>query len=398
MTLNEGNPEKKHRKHAKLLKPAIGNYGRNEWAIVGGPCVVIKLLADDVITALGSTYRCAYVDTSHNDDLTLLPGRLAAGAVVDYTNQLNYQQFNFQNPLMPYQLKQQFANADMVLVNGNHQQAKAQIVIIDINKRASLLKRLDQLTNVELFLLADNSDDLFDFIRETIPDWQQIPVYKLADKEKIVAFFDTRLKQAKPVLNGLVLAGGKSQRMGFDKGEINLYGEPQRYHMADMLKPFCNEVYISYAADQLPQNHSPYPALVDTFTGLGPYGAILSAFREQPDSAWLVIACDLPLMDEGTLRNLVAWRNSSSVATAYHSPVTDFPEPLIAIWEPKSYPILLSFLAQGYSCPRKVLINTDITLLNAPQPEALTNVNTPEELETVRKIIQQKLAATNEGS
>jgi molybdopterin-guanine dinucleotide biosynthesis protein A len=97
-------------------------------------------------------------------------------------------------------------------------------------------------------------------------------------------------------------------------------------------------------------------------------------------------------MDEGTLRNLVAWRNSSSVATAYHSPVTDFPEPLIAIWEPKSYPVLLSFLAQGYSCPRKVLINTDITLLNAPKPEALTNVNTPEELERIKRVIHQKTA------
>jgi molybdopterin-guanine dinucleotide biosynthesis protein A len=398
VTLNEDNPEKKHKKHARLAKPATGNYGRNEWAIVGGPCVVIKLLADDVIGALGATYKCAYVDTSHNDDLTLLPGRLATGAILDYTDQLNYKQFNFQNPMMPYQLKQQFANADVVLVNGNHQQAKAQVVIIDINKRASLLKRLDQLTNVELFLLADNSDDVFDFIKEAIPNWQQIPVYKLADKEKIIAFFDTKLKQAKPILNGLVLAGGKSQRMGFDKGNIKWHGKPQRYHMGDMLKQFCNDVYVSYAADQLPETGSPYPALTDTFTGLGPYGAILSAFREQPDSAWLVIACDLPLMDEGTLRNLVAWRNSSSVATAYHSPVTDFPEPLIAIWEPKSYPILLSFLAQGYSCPRKVLINTDITLLNAPQPEVLTNVNTPEELETVKKIIQQKLAATNEGS
>ncbi len=393
MTLNEGNPEKKHRKHAKLTRPSTGNYSRNEWAIVGGPCVVIKLLADDVIGALGAEYKCAYIDTSHNDDVTLLPGRLATGAILDYADQLNYQQFNFQNPLMPYQLKQQFANTDLVLVNGNHQQAKAQVVIIDINKQASLLKRIDQLTNVELFLLADNSDDLFDFIKEAIPNWQQIPVFKLADKEKIITFFDTRLKQAKPVLNALVLAGGKSERMGFDKGGINWHGKPQRYYMADMLKPFCKDVYISYAAGQVEDVNAPYPSLTDTFTGLGPYGAILSAFREQPDSAWLVIACDLPLMDEGTLRNLVAWRNSSSIATAYYSPVTDFPEPLIAIWEPKSYPILLSFLAQGNSCPRKVLINTDITLLNAPQPEALTNVNTPEELEMVKRIIHQKLAA-----
>jgi molybdopterin-guanine dinucleotide biosynthesis protein A len=395
VTLNEHNkPSGQHRKHAKLARPATGNFGRNEWAILGGPCTVIKLLADDVIAALSPTYKCAYVDTSHNDDITLVPGRLNSGAIVDYTDQVNYQQFNYQNPLMTYQLKQQFANADLVLVNGNHQQAKAQAVIIDINKRASLLKRAEQLTNIELFLLADNSDDVFDFIKETIPNWQQIPVYKLADRDKIIGFFEDKLQKARPVLNGLVLAGGQSQRMGFDKGNINWHGKPQRYHMADMLKPFCTEVFISHRIGQHNETDQQYPVLEDTFTGLGPFGAILSAFREKPDSAWLVIACDLPLMDEATLRNLVAWRNSSSVATAYHSPVTDFPEPLITIWEPKSYPILLSYLAQGYSCPRKVLINTDITLLNAPDPEALTNVNTPEELEKIKRIIHQKTATT----
>jgi molybdopterin-guanine dinucleotide biosynthesis protein A len=390
--LNEHSPEGKHKKHAKLARPSTGNFGRNEWAIVGGPCTVIKLLADDIITVLSATYNCAYADTTHNDDVVQMPGRLASRAILDYTNQVNYQQFNFQNPLMPYQLKQQFANADLVLVNGNHQQANAQVVIIDINKKASLQKRVEQLTNVKLFLLADNSDDLFDFIKEAIPSWQQIPIYKLSDREKIIAFFETNLQQAKPVLNGLVLAGGQSLRMGFDKGNVNWHGKPQRYHMADMLKPYCNEVFISCRPGQQTEIDVQYPSLQDTFTGLGPFGAILSAFRERPDSAWLVIACDLPLMDEGTLRNLVAWRNSSSVATAYHSPVTDFPEPLIAIWEPKSYPVLLSFLAQGYSCPRKVLINTDIALLNAPKPEALTNVNTPEELERIKRVINQKTA------
>jgi molybdopterin-guanine dinucleotide biosynthesis protein A len=282
------------------------------------------------------------------------------------------------------------------LVNGNHQQAKAQIIIIDINKKASLHKRTDQLNNVQLFLLADNASEIPDFIKEIIPHWQQIPVLKIDDRENIITFFETALKQAKPVLNGLILAGGKSTRMGFDKGTVNLHGKQQRYYMADLLKTFCQEVYISGRPGQQQEIDAAYPIIEDTFTGLGPYGAILSAFREQPDAAWLVIACDLLLMDESTLRNLVAWRNVSSVATAYHSPVTNFPEPLIAIWEPKSYPILLSFLAQGYSCPRKVLINSDITLLNAPQQEALTNVNTPEELEKVKSLIHHKIAATNE--
>lgn len=398
MTLKDHNqPSSTHKKHAKLARPSTGNFGRNEWAILGGPCTVIKLLADDVIRSLSPVYKCAYVDMSHNDDITLLPGRLVGGASLEYTDQVNYQQFNYQNPVYPYQLKQQFSFADLILVNGNHQQANAQIVIIDSNKETSLQKRTAQLNNVQLFLLADNASQIPGFIQEVLPHWQQIPVLKVDDRERIVAFFETALKQAKPVLNGLVLAGGKSTRMGFDKGAAKWHGKQQRYYMADLLKTFCREVYISGRPGQQQEIDPAYPVIEDTFTGLGPYGAILSAFREQPDAAWLVIACDLPLMDDATLRNLVAWRNSSSVATAYHSPVTNFPEPLIAIWEPKSYPVLLSFLAQGYSCPRKVLINSDITLLNAPQQEALTNVNTPEELEKVKSMIHHTIVATNES-
>ena len=125
----------------------------------------------------------------------------------------------------------------------------------------------------------------------------------------------------------------------------------------------------------------------DSFSGLGPFGAILSAFRKYPNHAWLVVACDLPLLDKRTLKFLTENRNTSNIATAFHSPVTNFPEPLITIWEPKSYPVLYQFLAQGYSCPRKVLINSAIHLLEIPDSQAIKNVNTPTEFEEVKNIL-----------
>ncbi len=385
---------KEHKKHADLKRPAIGNFGRNEWAIVGAPCVYIKGLADRVIGALSADYKCAYADTSHNDELVSAPGRLAVGAFLEYTDQISHQQFNYNSISKPFGLRQQFADADLVLVNGNHQHAKAQVVIIYENKRASLQKRLEQLTNVELILLAENVDEPFDFIQESVPNWQNIPLYRLEETEKIISFFSNKLQQAKPVLNGLVLAGGKSQRMGFDKGTVNWFGKEQRYYMADLLKPLCNEVFISCREDQKQEIDINYNVLSDTFTGLGPYGAILSAFREQPDIAWLVIACDLPLLDSDALQFLVDNRDISKIGTAFNSPQNEFPEPLITIWEPKSYPALLSFLSQGYSCPRKVLINSDVHLLQAPNIDALTNVNTPEDLEKVKRTLHQKIAST----
>jgi molybdopterin-guanine dinucleotide biosynthesis protein A len=385
---------KEHKKHSVLAKPTTGYFGRNEWAIVGAPCINIKLLADSIISALSPAYKCAYVDTSHNDEIILPPGRLANGAVLEYTDQINHQQFNYSAVLNPVKLKQQFTGIDMVLINGNHQQAKAQVVIIYPNKIASLQKRVEQLTNVQLILLADNADDVFDFIKEAIPNWQELPTCRLDETEKITAFFETKLQQAKPVLNGLVLAGGKSVRMGYDKGTVNWHGKEQRYYVADLLKAYCNEVFISCRAEQKQEIANAYTVLEDTFLDLGPFGAILSAFRKNPDQALLVVACDLPLLDAQTLQHLIANRNASSIATAYESAYDGLPEPLITIWEPKSYPVLLAWLAQGYSCPRKVLINNETTLLKADDPAALTNVNTPDDLDKIKRVLHQKTAAT----
>ena len=387
------NEHKGHKKHADLGRPSLGSFGRNEWAIVGAPCITIKILAGRVIEALSAKYKCAYVDTSHNDEIVVLPGRLGSGASIEYTDQLNFVQLNYKAAFNAFKLKETFSQVDLVLANGNHHQAKAQVVIINESKRASLQKRIAQLTDVQLILLADGVSDIFDFVKEQVPAWDKLPVYHLDETAKIIAFFEAKMQQAVPALNGLVLAGGKSERMGFDKGAVNWHSTAQRYHMADMLKGFCKDVFISCRADQQTEIDQQYQCLPDTFAGLGPFGGILSAFRERPDNAWLVVACDLPLLSQKTLSHLVHNRNISTIATTFQSPVNEFPEPLITIWEPKSYPVLLSFLSQGYSCPRKVLINSDPTVLTAPYPEELTNVNTPEELEKVKHILHSNVAA-----
>jgi molybdopterin-guanine dinucleotide biosynthesis protein A len=192
-----------------------------------------------------------------------------------------------------------------------------------------------------------------------------------------------------PKLNGLILAGGKSQRMGNPKDKINWHGKEQRYFAADLLAPFCEEVFISCRQDQLENFDTNYKALTDTFLNMGPFGGILSALRSQRDKAWLVVACDLPLLDKKSLEFLIENRNTEKAATTYESPFDGLPEPLITIWEPKSYPLLLNFLGSGNTCPRKVLINSDTLILKPGNPEALMNVNTPEDMAKAKEILRK---------
>ncbi|KMQ60677.1 molybdenum cofactor biosynthesis protein MoaC [Chryseobacterium sp. BLS98] len=194
-----------------------------------------------------------------------------------------------------------------------------------------------------------------------------------------------------PKLNGLVLAGGKSQRMGNPKDKIDWHGKEQQYFAADLLARFCDEVFISCRQDQLENFDPNYKALTDTFLNMGPFGGILSALRSQRDKAWLVVACDLPLLDEKSLEFLIENRNIEKAATTYESPFDGLPEPLITIWEPKSYPLLLKFLGSGITCPRKVLINSDTLILKPGNPDCLMNVNTPEDMAKAQEILRKQM-------
>ncbi|OYD42137.1 NTP transferase domain-containing protein [Sphingobacterium cellulitidis] len=193
-----------------------------------------------------------------------------------------------------------------------------------------------------------------------------------------------------PEIYGLVLAGGKSRRMGKPKDLMDWHGKEQRYFAADLLSEFCEQVFISCREDQLEDFDSHYQSLTDSFLNMGPFGGILSALHAHRNKAWLVVACDLPLLDRETLNKLVENRDSDKIATTYKSPFDSLPEPLISIWEPKSFGSLLNSLEKGITCPRKVLINGDILILDPESPDALMNVNSPEDAQKAQQVLKNE--------
>jgi molybdopterin-guanine dinucleotide biosynthesis protein A len=196
-------------------------------------------------------------------------------------------------------------------------------------------------------------------------------------------------------LYGLVLAGGKSMRMKQDKAALAYHGKPQVLHAYDQLNAYCDEVFVSLRRDQGDEAiHRDVPQIHDSFIDMGPMGGILSALKARPGAAWLVLACDLPFVTEDTLGVLLKARDPFRLATAFRSSRDDLPEPLCAIYEPKSIHRLLSFLGLGFQCPRKVLINSRSLLLEPAADHALANVNYPEEFDAAVAAIQQKDSAT----
>lgn len=192
-------------------------------------------------------------------------------------------------------------------------------------------------------------------------------------------------------LTGLILAGGQSRRMGFDKGQIVFRGLPLRVFAYEQVKRAgVAEVFISCREDQISALEG-FPVLVDIFPDSGPLGAILSAFEKKPQSAWLILACDMPLIQVETLQKLIWERNPTQQATAF-SDETGRLQPLVSIWEPSILPTIKSVFFTQNRSPRRVLELSDIHTITWGNPDEFTNLNDPESLLSV---VLQVLCGSN---
>ena len=182
------------------------------------------------------------------------------------------------------------------------------------------------------------------------------------------------------VIYGLVLAGGKSTRMGTDKGSIVYHELPQREHLYHLLEKVCDKTFLSVRSEQVNELPSGVNFILDNNEFRGPYNGILSAHKKYPHVAWLILACDLPLMDLKGIQQLIKERNSNKVATAFAGNESRLPEPLCAIWEVEGLKQSIAHLINGTStCPRKFLINSDVQLVFPKEEQILLNANSKEE-------------------
>ncbi|WP_321160189.1 NTP transferase domain-containing protein [Muriicola sp. Z0-33] len=188
---------------------------------------------------------------------------------------------------------------------------------------------------------------------------------------------------------GLVLAGGKSTRMGRDKGSIVYHDIPQRDYLYGLLTSLCKKTFYSIREDQQEEFKSDDHLIVDENIFRGPLNGILSAHRKFPDVAWLVLACDLPFIDLAMLNKLLEERNQNCHATAFSVSQSGLPEPLAAIWEPEGLKGAIGYLDNGSSsCPRKYLINSNVKLVVPEKDLGLLNANSEEDYkEALSKLV-----------
>jgi molybdopterin-guanine dinucleotide biosynthesis protein A len=132
--------------------------------------------------------------------------------------------------------------------------------------------------------------------------------------------------------------------------------------------------------------------------GIGPFSGLYAALREARErgfSAVLALSCDLPFMDEATLRALLAARENSSeqtLLTTYCQRETGFIEALTAVYETEAIPFFDRALAEGERKLSRLIPEKRQLRIMYGETEALPffNVNYPADLERVRCLLRAR--------
>lgn len=185
-----------------------------------------------------------------------------------------------------------------------------------------------------------------------------------------------------PALHGLVLTGGASTRMGEDKALLDAGGQPQLQATLRLLRKHARPCFVSLRAGQATEPlRAGLRQIIDCLEGVGPAAGLLAAHAAHPQAAWLVLACDLPLLNDAALEALIRARDGRHAAIGYRSGHDDLPEPLCMLWEPHALECLAQQVRAGRNGLREALRQLDTLLLPAPPDGALDNANTPQERE-----------------
>ena len=182
-------------------------------------------------------------------------------------------------------------------------------------------------------------------------------------------------------ITGIILAGGKSSRMGTDKGLLTLNGKPFMQHSIDALKPLTPDIIIV-------SNNSDYDIfglerIEDAIENAGPLAGIYSGLKHSKTDYNLVLSCDIPLIKSNILQKLIDDIDDDSEIIQIESYGKTMP--LIALYKKQCEQIFLELLninerrlqfAVGKCRVKNVVLNDEEAFFTK-------NLNTPEQLKQV---------------
>ena len=182
-----------------------------------------------------------------------------------------------------------------------------------------------------------------------------------------------------PSWTGIILTGGASTRMGRDKAFIEIAGEPMVVRVARELRAAGAGDVICVGGDATQLQAHGLTVVTDDDPGQGPLGGLLSAFRATDAGEVLVAPCDLLAPRASAFVAIVDALRASDAAAAVPM-VNGVAQPLNAAYRAAAYEPLAQEFARGERSVKRALRAIQITIVDAVDPAALADADTPEDL------------------
>lgn len=187
-------------------------------------------------------------------------------------------------------------------------------------------------------------------------------------------------------VSAVILAGGRSSRMGTDKAELQWNGSTLIEHQVNKVRSLgIRDVVLSGYTKSVDGTRS----AVDIFPGKGPLAGIHAGLLAARNPHCLVLSVDVPLVPEETLSSLIrahiAGENRITVLT--HGTMT---EPLIGVYERALVPDAESILRSDNTSVRVLFEKAGVSAYEYAGNEALLfNCNTPSEYRALLQMLQE---------
>lgn len=185
----------------------------------------------------------------------------------------------------------------------------------------------------------------------------------------------------KEELTIVILAGGKSERMGEDKAFLDLEGQAFIQRILHVAKKMTQEVIVianpqKYEALEV----SVYPDLIEN---CGPVGGIYTAMENVQTPYLLVLSCDIPLLNVAILKHLI---QESLPCDVNMLTTEDGWHPLTAIYNSRTLPIFKKALDRKELKLRSLCSQMELRTIPCPKDliPCLSNINTPKDLKKIR--------------
>lgn len=144
-------------------------------------------------------------------------------------------------------------------------------------------------------------------------------------------------------ITGIVLAGGKSSRMGADKGLLLFRGKPLVTWTTELLGGFCHRILIS--SNNKDYEVFGYQVVEDVYKDSGPMSGIASCLAVSESEVNLVLTCDMPFVDATVIEALIQQSGSGMFVIPLDE--RGFAEPLCGIYLKSSLPLIESSIRTG---------------------------------------------------